>query len=210
MRRLSGQLRKLGIRWVREPRWIQLAHDLAVVDFKFAAEKSVNEFPHMTLEEWVHEGAFRSKTDVVTYLVKDRDGKLRQGKKGVCPDSYFVIVNNDYQIKGKPSRARFLLELDNATYANNRFGLEKVSPGIAYVKSPAYKTRFGYNSGRWLVVTTGEVRMKNLLHQTQVKAGRDASLFYFTTLEKGITNNIFSSPIWFQVGDSHPKPLIVE
>jgi hypothetical protein len=210
MRLLTTSLGKAGIRWVREPRWIQLAHDLAIVDIRMAVEKSVAAMPALLLEEWLPEGEFRSKIDVVEFTTTGRDGKVIRGKKGVCPDSYFVVMNKGYLIEGQPARARFLLELDNATHANNRFGFEKVIPGIAYIKSAAYKARFGFNSGHWLVVTTGEVRMKNLLHQVREKAGRDAGLFYFTTFEKAITNNVFSSPIWCQVGDNQPKPLIVE
>ena len=39
MRNLSKNLRRKGFRWLREPRWIQLAHDLNVVDFRIAIEE---------------------------------------------------------------------------------------------------------------------------------------------------------------------------
>ena len=99
----------------------------------------------------------------------------KQVKKRVYPDSYFVIVDRQRAAQGLVARMRLLLELDNSTHANERFGREKVAPGLAYVKSEEYKTRFGANSGRWLVVTTGERRMTNLMRQTHQVAGRGAT-----------------------------------
>jgi len=210
LRKLEIRMRNVGIRWMREPRWIQLAHDLAVVDFRLSTEKSIDEIPALSLGEWVPEGEFRSQTDVIEIMIKGRDGSSRKQKKGVCPDSYFEIINEKLIQENKPAKARFLLELDNATHPNCRFGLEKILPGVAYIRSSQYKERFGYNAGQWLVVTTGEVRLKNLMQQTKSKARDDSKLFFFTTLDEVINNNVFSSPIWHQVGDSGPKPLIIE
>lgn len=208
LRLLQRRLREQGISWLREPRWQQLEHDLAVVDFRISTEVSISKNPDLALVEWIHESEFRSKTDVIEFIVQGRDGGVK--KKGVCPDSYFVVEDKKRSQDGKPAKARFLLELDNATHPNRRFGLEKILPGVAYISSPAYKERFGYNNGRWLVVTTGEVRMKNIMQQAKVRAGKEANLFYFTTLEKTINHNVLLSPIWRQVGDNQPKPLIVE
>ena len=210
LRLLSKKLRSDGIRWVREPRWIQLAHDLAIADIRISIEKSVNKMPSFNLDVWLPEGEFRSNVDVIEFTSKCQDGKYRRLKKGILPDSYFVIKNRKLNHEGKPARARFLLELDNATHPNRRFGLEKVLPGVAYIHSQAYKERFGFNAGHWLVVTTGEVRMKNIMQQAKVRAGEEANLFFFTTLEKAINHNVLLSPIWRQVGDNQPKPLIVE
>ena len=73
-----------------------------------------------------------------------------------------MIMDKQRLAQGLLARARFLVELDNATHPNNRFGREKVVPGLAYIKSPEYKARFGDNSGRWLVATTGKVRMERV------------------------------------------------
>lgn len=208
LRVLQRRLREQGFSWLREPRWQQLEHDLAVVDFRMSAERSITEVPEMVLEEWIHESEFRSDSDEIEYVVNARNGKI--SKKGVCPDSYFVIRNKKLIRAGAPSTARFLLELDNATHPNRRFGLEKVLPGVAYIRSPEYKERFGFNAGRWLVVTTGERRLKNLMQQTKTKAKEDSKLFFFTTIDEAIKNNVLISPIWRQVGDSESKPLIVE
>jgi hypothetical protein len=208
LRTLENHLRDQGIRWHREPRWIQLAHDLAVVDFKLAVERSVLQLPSYKIDQWLSESVFRSNTDVVSFQSQGKDGKVRTAKKGVCPDAYFEIVDESRKASGEPHRARFLLELDRATHDNPSFGREKVLPGVAYIKSSEYKTRFGYNSGRWLVVTLGQRRMENLMLQTQEKAKQDAPLFFFTTLDHLATENVFTSPIWLQPNSNKPISLI--
>jgi hypothetical protein len=207
MRKLAKQLRDRGIRWLREPRWMQLAHDLAVVDFRLVVERAVGEMPALHLEKWIFESAFRSDGDAVEYRIKGRDGQVKQVKKRVYPDSYFVIVDQHRAAQGELARARFLLELDNATHANERFGREKVAPGLAYIRSPQYKARFGDNSGRWLVVTTGERRMRNLMRQARQVAGTEAATFLFTSFVQLETGNVLTEPVWWQVGREDPIPL---
>jgi len=207
MRRLAKQLRDQGIRWMREPRWLQLAHDLAVVDFRLAVEQAAREVPALSLEEWINEGEFRSDGDTVEYQITGFDGTVRRVNKRVYPDSYFVVVDKRRLAQGLLARARFLLERDNATHANPRFGREKVAPGLAYIKSPEYKARFGDNSGRWLVVTTGGVRMRNLMRQTKQVARAGARIFLFVTFDQLKTGNILTGPFWWQVGRREPVSL---
>ena len=207
LRLLEKRLRADGIHWLREPRWMQLGHDLAVIDFRLAVEKSVQEMPNLKIEQWLNEGAFRSQMDVVEFETINRDGSARHEKRGICPDSYFVILDEKRKIDKSPARARFLFELDMSTHDNPSFGREKASPGAAYIKSDGYKSRFGYNSGRWLVVTTGNVRMNNLMQQTTQSAGPGSRVFFFTTFEKVSANNVLTSPIWFQVGHEAPRAL---
>jgi hypothetical protein len=206
-RSLDRKLRERGIRWLREPRWSQLQHDLMVVDFRLATENAISELPSLSLNEWITEGEFLSHTDIVEYTINDYDGKLKRMRKSVRPDGYFEVVDEFRYIQGTPARARFLLELDHATYDNARFGREKALPGIAYIRSPAYKDRFGYNSGRWLVVTTGRVRMKNLIRQTHQVLGKAAKVFFFTTFDLIETNNILIDHIWWQVDGVDPISL---
>ena len=208
MRRLARQLCGAGVRWLREPRWMQLSHDLAVVDVRLTLEWGIRQLPGLTLEEWQHESEFRSNGDVVEYEVAGRDGKVWRGKKRIYPDSYFAIVNQRQSPQGLLVRTRLLLELDNATHANERFGREKVAPGLAYIRSAAYKARFGDNSGRWLMVTTGTVRMRNLQKQTHQVAGHDAGVFRFTTFDRLTSSNAVVEPIWWQVGRGQPEPLL--
>ena len=209
LRRLAAKLREHSIHWLREPRWSQLAHDLSVVDFRQAVERAANETPSLALEEWIPEGAFLSHMDEVVYAIRDRKGSRKQQKRGIRPDGYFVIVDNGRRNQGLPARARLLLELDMATHDTNSFFQEKVLAGIAYIQSPAYKSRFGHNSGRWLVVATGEVRMKHLMRQTQQAVGGSASVFLFTIFEQVRAANVLTAPIWWQVGCDRPGSLFV-
>lgn len=207
-RRLDGQLRKQGFHWMRKPRWIQLKHDLAVVDFRLFLEKSLRNCPHLILSGWLHEGVFCSQMDIMEYEVEAQGGPLRKVKKGVCPDAFFVIDDEQRRQRGQPYRARFLLELDNATHDNPSFGLEKSLPGSAYIHSIAYKKRFGHNSGRWLIVTTaGERRMENLMRQTEEKVGHRAELFFFTTFDRVKAANLITADIWIQGGSRKPVSL---
>src|SRR4030065_2973308 len=103
--------------------------------------------------------------DVVQFSTKDRNGRIIRMKRGVCPDAYFEINHDVLRMQGKPHKARFLLEMDMATHDNPSFGRYKVLPAIAYIRSNAYKSRFGNNHGLWLVVTSGgQRRLSNLLH----------------------------------------------
>jgi hypothetical protein len=207
LRQLVSVLRQHGIRWLREPRWSQLVHDLAVVDVRLAVEKAARETTSLILEEWIPEGAFLSKMDEVVYNTQNRNRAVKQVRRGVRPDGYCVIVDRRRQYQGLPARARLLLELDMATHDTESFLREKVSAGVAYIQSGAYKTRFGHNSGRWLVVTTGTVRLKHLMQQTQRAARERANIFFFTTLDRMQTVNVLTSSIWWQVGQDKPTAL---
>ncbi|HEY60000.1 MAG TPA: hypothetical protein G4N92_04860 [Anaerolineae bacterium] len=210
LRSLQERLRKIGIRWTREPRWQQLEHDIEVTDFRYAVERSVCEISDLTLEDWIPEGAFRSNMDKVDFRTVNREGKTQKRCKGVCPDGYFVIVDEKRKAQGKPYRARFLLELDMATHDNPSFGVEKAAAGAAYIHHPSYKARFGSNSGRWLIVTTGEVRMKNLMRQTLQNTKADSNLFLFTTFDRVMQHNLFNTPIWIKCGETEGSYLISE
>ncbi|MBN1813648.1 MAG: replication-relaxation family protein [Anaerolineae bacterium] len=207
MRILARELRTRGIHWLREPRWLQIAHDMAIVDVRLAVERAVDDLPYLQLEEWRYESEFRADGDAIRYAFRDAEGRTIQGEKRVYPDSYFVILDQQRLQEGVLARARLLLELDNATHANARFGREKVAPGAAYIASPRYKERFGDNSGRWLVVTTGHTRMAHLMRQTRQVAGPDAALFHFSTLEEVLASNVLTDPIWRQVGRKKPAGL---
>mgnify|MGYP002345330837 FL=1 len=205
-RRLEVKLREQGIYWMREPRWIQLQHDIRVGDFRLITEQAISADPSWQLETWQHEGVFRSHVDTVEYSVVGLDGQPKKIRKGVIPDSFFMLQDTG---TGQ-TRARVLLELDMATQDNPRFGREKVLPGINYILSSQYKARFGDNSGRWLVVTTGERRMQNLKRQAESVAGRAAGAFYFTTFERVSPQTILSQPIWYRGGENITTALLAQ
>ena len=207
LRIFARRLREQGFRWLREPRWIQLAHDLSVVDFRMAVEEGVAQNPHLVLEEWIPEGVWLSDHDVIEYEYVGRGGEIQQKKKGIRPDGYFSVIDHKRQIKGSASRSRFLLEIDMSTHPNPRFGREKAAPGVAYIRSPEYKARFGYQSGRFLIACTGDVRMRNLMRQTHQCTGPDAKVFIFTTFDHLKTDDVLTDAIWYQVGRGDPISL---
>ena len=209
LRRFEKRLRDVGIHWLREPRWNQLDHDLAVADFRMMVEASASGLPRVSVETWMNEGTFRSRMDVVEFALAGSGGHTQKHRKGVRPDGYFVLVDAHRRGDGSPARARFLLELDMATHDNPSFGKEKAAPGLAYIQSQAYKSRFGDNAGRWLVVTTGERRMSNLMRQTCESVGMSGMrVFLFTFFDAVKKENVLTSPIWHEAGRDQPLALI--
>lgn len=209
LRVLQKNLYDQGVNWVREPRWSLLRHDLAVIDFKLNVMDEIIKRPGLMLENWKYETEFRSDPDLVLFTLRDRNGDLRQLKKKVLPDAYFEIQDLERRNRGEADRARFLLEIDMSTHDNPSFGREKVAPGVAYIKSPAYKSRFGYNNGRWLVVTNGgRVRLRNLMNQTRENAREDSGLFFFTSLTDIENSFPLTSPIWQHVGNDELRALL--
>jgi len=201
LRSFQKKLRYAGIRWVREPRWSQLAHDLSIIDFKMQMDLSLNEIPNLQLHQWIPEGVFRADMDEVTFNTRDRNGKIKQVKKGICPDGYIEIIDKERLKRCELHKARFLLEIDMATHDNPSFGREKVIPGIEYIRSRVYKNRFGSNNGFWLVVTKGqEKRLTNLIKQVEQHSMDDTSHFFLTSFEKIGDANLLSEPVWNQAG----------
>lgn len=187
---LSGQeLREFSYR--REPRWAQVAHDLAVNDFRLDIMEACAQNSDFALERWIPEGEFWAHPDRVEY--KQADGK--KARRLIRPDGFFVIRHGKYY-------SRLLLEIDCSTEDNPRFAREKIRPGVAYLRSREYKQRFGFQSGRWLVVTTSERRMRNLKQQAEIAVGKDAQVFLFTTADKVTRQSVLTAPIWLRGGDS--------
>ncbi len=207
LRLLDRRLRDTGIRWQRVPRWSQLAHDIAVNDFRMAVEEAAENWPSVSLETWLPEGEFLTNMDRIAFTYHQHGRKIKK-IRGIRPDSFFTLLDHLRQIKGSPARARFLLELDNSTHPLDRFGKEKALAGLAYIRSPEYKQRFGFNSGRWLVVCVSEARLLNLKTQTEKVLESGASNFYFTTLQQAMKGSVLSAPIWIRGGTEEPQPLI--
>ncbi len=115
------------------------------------------------------------------------------------PDGFFMLCTPN-------NRIRYLLEIDRGTEDNPRFLREKVLPGMAYLKSEAYEERFGHRSGRWLVVTTGQRRMMNMLRQA--RRANTKGVFYFTIYEYLRPETLFFSPVWWWADRDVPVPLL--
>lgn len=208
LRKLERRLREEGLGWQREPRWSQLAHDLAVVDFRLEVENALSVTPHLTLEAWFPESEFRSQMDVVEFSYGEQTGKSKKGRKGVRPDGYFVVIDERRRARGEPARARFLLEMDFATHPHDRFGKYKLAAGLAYIRSQAYRDRFGSQSGRWLVICLKRGRMHNLKRLAEGLLGEDANHFFFATLEDVLAEDCLTGPMWYQGGNAAPVSLL--
>ncbi|MBZ0285217.1 MAG: replication-relaxation family protein [Anaerolineae bacterium] len=192
---LDGQsVNEFGYR--REPKWQQVEHDLTVNDVRIAVVHACRTSKLLALEEWIPQSEFWAHPDGVEYT--DSTGKML--KRKVRPDGYCVIL-----LGGK--RFRLLWEIDRRTEDNPRFVREKVYPGIAYIRSEAYRQRFGYNAGKILIVTTGERRLNNMKRQAEQAVGKDARLFYFTTLEQLTSQTVLTAPIWQRGGEPNTMPL---
>jgi len=207
LRRLAQMLQQHSIRWMREPRWSQLAHDGAVVDVRLAMEQAVHELPYLALETWRVESEFRAAMDVVEFAVRDASGRLRRKKRGIVPDGYFVIADRTRKRQGLPARVRFLLEVDMGTHDTTSFFQEKILAGLAYLHSPAYNARFGANAARWLVVTTSEIRLRHLMQQAQQTVG--AETFLFSTMKRVTTANALAAFIWRRADVDSPVSLLL-
>ena len=182
------------IGWRKEPRWFQVEHDLAVNDFRLDLMEGCQSNPEVTLETWVPESDFWAFPDSVTYTYSDR--KMR---RKIRPDGFFMLST-------PRNRIRYLLEIDRSTEDNPRFLREKVLPGLAYIKSQVYEDRFGHLSGRWLVVTTGERRLSNMLEQA--RRANTKGLFYFTTFSQVNAATILMAPIWRRTDRPDFVPLL--
>ena len=89
---------------------------------------------------------------------------------------------------------------------NPRFAREKVLPGVAYLKSSKYATRFGQPYGRYLVVTSSERRMLNMKAQTERNGGK--GLFYFSTFTNLNAGSILTDPMWLLAGHKEHRCII--
>jgi len=180
--------------WRVEPRWFQVEHDLAVNDFRLDLVEACSQDTEINLKTWIPESEFWAYPDKVSYTFQDKTIK-----RNMRPDGYFMLTFTK-------NRIRYLLEIDRSTEDNPRFYREKILPGLAYLKSKAYEERFGHRSGRWLVVTTGDRRLKNMLSQAQ--RANTNGLFYFTSFDKINPNTLLQSPIWQRTDREEPVPLV--
>ncbi|MCH7663812.1 MAG: hypothetical protein IH859_08090, partial [Chloroflexi bacterium] len=160
------------------------------LDLQEACEQSTE----ISLETWIPESEFWSYPDRISYSYLDK-----QIKRNIRPDGFFMLSTGAHRI-------RYLLEIDRSTEDNPRFYRGKVLPGLAYLKTKAYEDRFGHRSGRWLVVTTGERRLRNMLRQTR-RADRKG-IFYFTTFAQVNADTILQSPIWRRTDRNDTVPLV--
>lgn len=183
--------------WRKQPRLSQIRHDLKVNDVRLRFCQAAQQTPELTLNEWIPEGEFLIRSDKISYP----NAKGQKQSRLIRPDGFFTV-----QKQSKSGLLAFLLEVDMGTEDNPRFAREKVRPGVAYLKSEAYRQRFGLGYGRWLVITTGDRRLHNMKAQTERVGG--AGLFYFTTFAALTQESALQAPIWFLAGKRDPQMIL--
>lgn len=185
--------------WHKEPRLVQVEHDLAVNDVRIAFLKACTRSSDFTLEEWIPASEFHAHPDKVEFVFANGT----KASRFIRPDGFCVVSKGTYT-------SRLLLELDRASEDNPRLVREKILPGIVYLRSAAYKQRCGYTSGRWLFITTSERRLKNMKRTTENAAKGDAKLFYFTTIDRITPETLLTEPIWWRGGEMTPTSLFLK
>ena len=182
--------------WHKAPGRYFLAHTLALNDVRIAVTLAAAQHG-IVLERWIGEDEFRRQPDMLTCEVPGKGRVTR----AIRPDAACVLKQPHYT-------SRLLVEIDMATEDNRRFVREKVRPGVAYLASEAYKQRFGFQSGRWLVITTSAQRLHNMKRATEAAVGRAAAVFYFTTFSQVRVATILTTPIWWRGGEARPCALL--
>src|SRR5260221_2450702 len=182
--------------YVKEPRWSQLDHDVAVNDFRIAVTHACQHSETLSLEHWIPQSEFYSRPDRVDYT----DANGAKAHRNIRPDGYIIIRVGEHLF-------RLLLEMDMSSEDNHRICREKITPGIAYIESKGYQQRFWQNSGLWLFVTTSERRLRNMKRQTEAVAAKEPRPCYFTTFDQITPDTILTGAIWQQGCAEQPTAL---
>jgi len=83
---------------------------------------------------------------------------------------------------------------------------DKVLAYQAYIASGQYEKRYGTRSLRVLTVTSGAKRLENL--KAEAEEARGGRVFWFTTFDKCLAENVLSEAIWLISSDTEFAPLI--
>jgi len=196
---LHGQSTK-QFHWRSKPRYSLIEHDLRVNDFRIAMREACNWHSKLELVSWIPESEFIRSPDRITY--ETLSGK--NAKRSVRPDGYFLLDRTARL--GPTKQFAFLLEIDMGSEDNPRFAREKVRPGLAYIGSEQFAKRFGLRHGRYLVVSTGRRRIRNMKAQAERSGGK--GLFYFSTFDKVTPESVLTEPIWMLAGHQDPRSII--
>lgn len=181
-------------------RWSLLLHDIHLNEVRIAMTQAVAALPATRITTYINSRAFWRDHDTITF--KDEHGKSQ--KRDMRPDGFFQIVST---AGNKHLQSAWFLELDLRSEHNKRVVHEKVRPGIAYVESQRFRERFNVERARWLVMTTGAARVKNM-HQAAERVGKAARSFYYTTIEQAIqAGAFFTKPIWARPGSREAVSL---
>jgi hypothetical protein len=178
-------IRYKTLRWRRQPRWLTLAHDLKLNDFRIAVALASQASPQFELRQWISE---------FELLQMEKQGSKIPGR----PDGFFVLRRPSPTLAGKMEELAFLVEIDKANHPLGRFVKRKVKPLLKFIGSAAYEQTFGVRYGACLVITTSQQRLNNLKTKTEEACGNGH--FYFTTFDQVHTDSVLHTPIWQMAG----------
>ena len=169
--------------WRKQPRWLTLAHDLKLNDFRIAVTRAAAQDAQFELARWLSEHELSQDTSL-------------PGR----PDGFFILRRQSPTQYGRVEELALLPELDNSNHSLSRFVRKKVKPALKFVGSPAYERRFGVPYGAYFVVTTGPGRLENLKRKTEEAGG--SGLFYFTTFDQVTQDSVLTASIWQLAGST--------
>jgi hypothetical protein len=199
-RSLERRLREKDFPWLRRcPSIVHLEHRFAVIDLHLKLRRDLAQLPSVSMD-WLPESFFKSPTvDKVEFTVKGKDGKWEKKERGVVPDAFCLLVDHERKKRGELYKLNLLIEMDMGTHAvRSRFATTKAAPYAAYIGSPAFRARFDADVADWLIVTSGERRMRNLIKHTQRMAGEGARWFLFSSWDQLRKGNALTTPLWWR------------
>lgn len=192
-RSLKTRLAKAGIYWMRNPGWSTIRHDILCTDLSIRLRQDMAAMPGWEVRHHLADHAFRVSPDKVRFTFPT--ASTNRQEKEVIPDIYFTVVDHQRQQRGQPAVLRLPVEVDNATHPEASAIAPKFTAGTAWLKSAAFKKRFGGNTGVWMVITKGGQRLHNMMAVTRDQHIAWAHLFC-TTEDVDAADNLFTAAIW--------------
>lgn len=185
------------LHWRTQPRWSKVSHDLALNEFRHIFEEALQVNPSYSLEQWLGQDELeRALTTPLSYL--DVNGVTQ--KKLIRPDGYLTMQVTSEQ----PYLLRFLIELDNNTTSSQRFGRDKVSPLIHFLRSETYKRVLNGKSGRVLVVAVGSRQRFDTLRTEVMRAGGSSYFLFVRSEEWQTIAQVLTQPLLYLAHQATP------
>lgn len=147
------------------------------------------------LVEWVDDDDLKAEQKT-NYVTLDGPDGGQPKRVPVLPDGYFLLQTAEHQF-------RFFVEIDRGTIVGqssrwaHRDMATRVRAYNRFVESGRFSERFGGQGMRVLTVTTGESRMRNLMHITREAGGRNR--WWFSTFDQ-ITPASVLGEVWTTAG----------
>ena len=171
-----------SLTWRVKPRWLTLAHDLKLNDFRLNVTSESKRLSDFELINWISESELQQNHKI-------------PGR----PDGFFLLQRKSPTVENQIEELAILVELDNATHPLKRFVTRKVTPALKYIGSKEYERTFGVPNGAYFVVTTGTKRLANLKGITEKAGG--LGRFYFTTMDQ-VERGVLTEAIWQMAGSN--------